>query len=84
MRNRNFFTGFPTGVENMGGGVLHNLMGGALVNAWEQHGGLKMLLKNTCEGGNLKVKLPGISLQTSKFTKNEFLHTHFSRILAGF
>ena len=84
VRNHNFFAGFPTVVENMGGGTLHNLMGGALVNAWGQHGGLKMMLKNTCEGVNLKVKLPAISLQTCKFTKNEFLHTHFSRILTGF
>ena len=28
--------------------------------------------------------LPAISLQASKFTKNELLHTYFSRILARF
>ena len=50
-------------------------MGGA----WGQ---LKMLLKNTCEGVQLIVKLPTIGLQASKFTKNELLDTYFSRILA--
>ena len=30
------------------------------------------------------VKLPVIILQACKFTKNELLHTHFSRILARF
>ena len=43
-----------------------------------------MLLKNTYEGVQLIVKLPTISLQASKFTKNELLHTYFSRILARF
>ena len=43
-----------------------------------------MLLKNTCEGVHLIVKLLAISLQASKFTKNEFLHTYFSRTLARF
>ena len=43
-----------------------------------------MLLKNTCEGVHLIVKLPAISLQASKFTKNELLHTYFSKILARF
>ena len=46
--------------------------------------GLKMLLKNTYEGVYLIVKLLARSLQAGKFTKNELLHTHFSRILAGF
>ena len=52
-------------------------MGGA----W---GELKIPLKNTCEGVHLIVKLPAISLQASKFTKNELLHIYFSRILARF
>ena len=39
-----------------GGGGLSQHIGGA----W---GGLKMLLKNTCEGVHLSVKLPAISLQ---------------------
>ena len=43
-----------------------------------------MLSKNTCEGVHLIVKLPAISLQACKFTKNELLHTYFSRILARF
>ena len=30
------------------------------------------------------LKLPGTSLQVCKFTKNEILHTYFSRILARF
>ena len=38
-------------------------------------GELKMLLKNTCEGDHLIVKLLAINLQTSKFNKNELLHT---------
>ena len=60
-----------------GGGGLKSKHGGA----WGQ---LKMLSKNTYEGVQLIVKLPAISLQASKFTKNEFLQTYFSRILAGF
>ena len=47
-------------------------------------GRLKMLSKNTCEGVYLIAKLPAISLQAFKFTKNELLHTYFSRILARF
>ena len=47
-------------------------------------GGLKMLSKNTCEGVYLIVKLLVIILQACKFAKNELLHSHFSRILAGF
>ena len=65
--------GFPTGVANMGGGGLSQNMGE-----------LKMQSKNTCEGVYLIVKLPAISLQACKFTKNELLHTYFSRILARF
>ena len=42
-----------------------------------------MLSKNTCEGVHLIVKLPAISLQASKFTKNELLQTYFSRIFNG-
>ena len=68
-----------------GGGPPQNLMRGELKS---KHGGacgeLKMLLKNTYEGVHLIVKLPAISLQPSKFTKNELLDTHFSRIFARF
>ena len=55
-----------------GGGLRQNM------------GELKMMSKNTCEGVHLIKKLPAISLQASKFTKNELLHTYFSRILARF
>ena len=51
--------------------------------AWEE-GGLKMVLKNTREGVHLSVKLPVISLQACKFTKNELLYTKFSMILGRF
>ena len=61
----------------MWGEGLSQNMGGA----W---GELKMLSKNTCEGVHLIVKLPTISLQASKFTKNGLLRTYFSRILATF
>ena len=66
----------------MGGGAVQKLMeeGGGGGGG----GGLKMLSKNTREGVHLKVKLPAISLQACKFTKNEFLHKYFSRILARF
>ena len=47
-------------------------------------GELKMLSRNTCEGVRLIVKLPAISLKACKFTKNELLHTYFSRILTRF
>ena len=65
------------GSSKFDGGGLSQHMG-------EACGGLKMLSKNTCEGVNLIVKLPAISLQACKFTENELLHTHFSRILARF
>ena len=57
-------------------GGLSQKMGGA----WGQ---LKMS-KNTCEEVQLIVKWPAISLQASKFTKNELLHTYFSRTLTRF
>ena len=79
-------TGFHTGVENMGEGLmggshigrgaLQNLMGGGGLSQYMgggEHGEFKMLLKNTCEGVHLLVKLPAISLQAYKFTKNELL-----------
>ena len=59
------------------GGGLESILGGSMR-------GLKMLSKNICEGFHLLVKLPAISLQACKFTKNELLHTYFSRILARF
>ena len=66
----------------LGGVAPQNLMEGGLSQnirgAW---GELKILSKNTCGGVHLIVKLPAISLQACKFTKNELLHTHFSRIL---
>ena len=74
----------------MGGGAPQNLMGqggggGAQVKTWGgAWGALKMLSKNTCEGVHLIVKLLAISLQASKFTKNELLQTYFSRMLARF
>ena len=65
------------GSSKFGGGGLKSKHGGSM-------GELKMLLKNICEGVHLIVKLPAISLQASKFTENELLHTHFLRILARF
>ena len=47
-------------------------------------GVVEMLLKNICEGVHTLVKLPAISLQAYKFTKNELLHAYFSRILTRF
>ena len=44
----------------------------------------KTVLKNTYEGTDLLVKVPAISLQACKFTKNELLQTYSSRILARF
>ena len=78
-------SGFSTRVENMGGGSskfdgreLKSIHGGSM------EGGLKMLLKNTCEGVYLIIMLQAISLQACKFTKNELLHTHVLRMLARF
>ena len=72
----------------MGGGGITKIFkiskfdgGGAQVKTW---GELKMLLKNTYEEVHMIVKLPAISLQTYKFTKNELLQTYFSRTLARF
>ena len=42
--------------------------------AWEV---LKTVGENTSEEVHLLVKLPVISLQACKFTKNELLHTNF-------
>ena len=57
-------TGFPTGVENMGG-ALHNLMGGGELESL--HGGLKLVLTNTaCEGLHSLVKLPAIKKNNKK------------------
>ena len=78
LRQGLWHTGFPTGVKNVGGG------GGAKSIDGGSMGGLKMLSKDTCEGVHLIVKLPAISLRVSKVTKNELLHTYFSRILARF
>ena len=66
------------------GGAPQNLMGGLCRNMGGAWGKLKMSLKNTHEGVHLIVKLLAISLEASKFTKNELLHTYFSRILARF
>ena len=49
---------FPTGVENMEGGG-----GGSSQYMKGEHEELKTLLKNTCEGVHLLVKLPAKSLQ---------------------
>ena len=77
--------GFPQVFQTWGGGAPQNLMEGGLKS---KHGEsmveLKMLSKNTCERVHLIVKLQAISLQASKFTKNELLYTYFSRILARF
>ena len=43
-----------------------------------------MVSKNICEGVRLLVKLPALSMEACKFTKNELLHTYFSRVLARF
>ena len=66
-----------------GGGLFFKIWwrGGGLESI---HGGLKMLLKNTCEGVHLLVKLQPITLQACKFTKNKLIHTYFPRILARF
>ena len=71
-------TGFSTGVENIRGGWLKSIHWGSM------GGGLKIMLKNTCGGVHLIVKLPAISLPACKFTKNELLHSCFWRILARF
>ena len=47
-------------------------------------GGNKILSKNIYEGVHMLVKVPAIRLQAWKFSKNELLHTYFSRILARF
>ena len=67
----------------MGGGSSEFDGGGGLKSKQQGNmGELKMLSKNTCEGGTCKVTC--ISLQASKFTKNELLQIYFSRILARF
>ena len=79
---------FPQVLRTWGRGAPQNLMGGGggggLSQNMGEHGGLKIQSKNTREGVHLIVKLPAINMQASKFTKNELLHTYFSRILARF
>ena len=64
----------------MGGGwALQNFYEGVGLKSIHGGGGMrgvKMLLKNACEGFHLIVKLPAVSLQACKFTKNE-LHSYF-------
>ena len=71
------WSGFPTGVEDMGGSSKFDGGGGGGLSQYMGGGGLKMLSKNTCEGLHLILKLSAISLQACKFTKNELLHTYF-------
>ena len=59
--------GFPTVVENMGGSSKSGGVSG-ISQYMGEHGGFKMLSKNTCEGVHLIRKLPAIRLQASKFT----------------
>ena len=82
--------GFPTGVESMGGSSKFDWVGGdGWVNTW-RHGGLKttsLNLGKTFEKYLWRssfVKVAGYNLQVCNFTKNELLHTYFSRILAKF
>ena len=75
------YPGVPTSVDKMRGGGLELIHVGRLSRG---EGVFKMLLKNACEGVHMLVKLPAISLQACKFSKNELLHTYSSRILARF
>ena len=75
--------GFPQVLWTWGG-VLKIWWGGLSQNMGETCEELKMLSKTACEGIHLILKLLAISLQASKFAKNELLHTYFSGILARF
>ena len=77
------FSGFPTSVENMDV-ALQNLMEGFESIHGVKEGGLKVMLKNAFEEVHLLVNILGIRLQAHKFTKNDLLHTYFSRIVARF
>ena len=57
------------GCAHLGGGAVENLKGGGLKSTWGELGGLKMLLKNTCDEVHLIVKLLAISLQACRFRK---------------
>ena len=78
--------GFPQVFRTWAGAVQNLMERRAWVKTWgvQGGGGLKTVLKGTCEGVHLLVKLPTISLETCKFTENELLHTGFSSILARF
>ena len=69
---------FPQVLRTWGEG-FSKFDGGGLSQYMGEHGGggLKTLLKNSCEGIHLLVKFPAISLQACNFTKNELLHTFF-------
>ena len=71
-------------VSRTWGETPQNLMVGLKSKHGGSMGELKILSKNTCEVVHLIKKLPTISLEASKFTKNELLYTSFSRILARF
>ena len=67
------YQGFPQALQNLmeeGRGGLSQYMGRSM-------GGIKMLLKNTCDRVDLIVKSLTINLEACKFTKNELLHTYF-------
>ena len=56
--------GFPQVLRIWGGSLNFDGWEGGLESIHRgEHGGLKMLLKNTCEGVHLLVKLPAISLE---------------------
>ena len=63
---------------------FNRYMAGGKLEGGGEGGVVEMLLKNIFEEVHTLVKLPTISLQAYKFTKNELLHTHFSRILTRF
>ena len=49
----------------------------------KQRVGLTAMLKSTCEGVHLLLKLPALSLQPCKLAKNKLLH-FFKNIFQGF
>ena len=76
---------FPLVLRTWGGGDSSKFDEEGLSQYMGEFGGrMKILLKNTCGGVHLTVKLPAISLQAWKFTKNELLLSYFWTILARF
>ena len=81
MRTSGALQNLTARLESIHGGSMGDEGGGGLKTMFLKS---RNILENISEGVHFLVKLLAISLQACNFTKNELLHTYFSRILASF